>query len=131
MSKQEIFEAIKEIMKNDGYDERDVLTLTYETRIFHDLGVLGDTVDEFFNPILVKFPFDYSQFDSSNFFPSEFSDYAMEDAWLTRPLFEKYWPELSWFKNKKKRLELAAAKYSPFTIADLIDAIKVGELRLR
>lgn len=88
--------------------------LALDTRLFHDLDLFGDDADEFFMEFGKRFKVDVSVFPISEFFPEEKFASLLD-------IFKYFWSPRSLSSEEK-------AAFRPLTIADLIQAVKIGVL---
>jgi hypothetical protein len=74
----EVFSYLREL----GYSERRIASMSMNTRLFHDLGIYGDSAIEDTQLLLEKFGVDLSGFDFAKYFPPEFEGRNKFEAFL-------------------------------------------------
>lgn len=74
----EVYLYLKEL----GYSEQEMTGMTMNTRLFHDLGLYGDTAEEEIWLLQKKFDVDLSDFNFARYFPPEFEGKNKLEAFI-------------------------------------------------
>jgi hypothetical protein len=101
-------------LKELGYPERKIANWSMETRMYHDLGLYGDSAIEDVGFLAARFCVDMSNFVFDDYFPPEFEG----RNWLEAVIFSSI-PFLHRVLRRRKT-------YRPLTLRMIDEAMKVG-----
>ncbi|QRY57117.1 DUF1493 family protein [Sphingobacterium siyangense] len=97
---------LRELLQEYSYSD---VYFSADARLYHDLNIFGDDASEFLNAFKSQFNVNLSEFNFSEYFPSE-GDNILPNIFR-------------FLIGKKKKI------YKPLTIYHLIEAIELGYLK--
>jgi hypothetical protein len=95
-----------------GYSEQEIVHMSTNTRLFHDLGVYGDAAEDAIWLLEKKFGVGLSEFQFDRYFPPEFEGRNKFDAFVRNIA-----------TPRESRLINDRGKYEPLTLGMLNSAI--------
>ncbi|MGM4896965.1 DUF1493 family protein [Tardiphaga sp. 839_C3_N1_4] len=98
-----------------GYRAHELAPLHMGTRLFHDLGLYGDSSDDVMAMLQNKFGIDLSDFPFDRYFPPEFEGKTRFQAFL-----------LNLRMPLQSRLIRDRTKFEPLTLQQIDDAMRAG-----
>lgn len=103
---------LREYLKRCGLPERKISHCSSGTRMYHDLGLYGDTAEACIEVLVDRYQVDVSGFDFEKFFPPEFEG----KNWLTRTFL--------WIIPFARGAARRCAEYLPLTLEMIETAIR-------
>ena len=107
-------DAVYSFLNALGYSERKIARWTMETRLYHDLGLYGDSAIEDMDFLAARFSVDMSNFVFDYYFPPQFEGRNRVEAVLFNSI-----PFLHRILRRRRA-------YRPLTIRMIDEAMKVG-----
>ncbi|EAA9518811.1 DUF1493 family protein [Salmonella enterica] len=99
------------------FSEKEMAFLTYDTRLFHDLHLFGDTAEDVLEILQREFNVDMSPFQFNKYFPAEFSkDVKYIDKLNTLLFFKLDILASKYFTSIKKKVDEIYGNYHPLTL---------------
>ncbi|QIR26887.1 MULTISPECIES: DUF1493 family protein [Kluyvera] len=104
-------------LKTARFSEKEIALLTYDTRLFHDLDLFGDTAENILEILQREFNVDMSSFKFDKYFPTEYSQDVKHIDKLNTLLFFKFNAiARKHFLNIKEKVDGIYANYRPITL---------------
>lgn len=104
-------------LKKARFSEKEIALLTYDTRLFHDLDLFGDTAEDVLEILQREFNVDMSSFNFDKYFPAEFSkDVKYIDKLNTLLFFKLNAIARKHFLSIKEKVDEIYVNYHPITL---------------
>jgi hypothetical protein len=97
-----------------GYSERHIDRLRMDTRLFHDLGLYGDSAEEDMEILQTKFGVDMAGFKFGEYFPPQFEGRTRLEA-----IVFYFIPLLAWRRRQR-------STYMPLTLQMIERSMRAG-----
>ena len=97
-----------------GYSPQRISRMNAETRLFHDLGLYGDDIEEMFEVMQSRFEVNLSTMPLAKYFPGEF-----QHRWLS-----VFSPLAPWFWKMRFAVQWRDDRYPPITLAMIERTLK-------
>ncbi|HAT2607830.1 TPA: DUF1493 family protein [Kluyvera intermedia] len=108
---------IIDFLKKARFTEKEIALLTYDTRLFHDLELFGDTAEDILEILPREFYVDMSSFQFNTYFPDEFSkNVKCIDRLNTLLFFKLNTIAREYFISTKKKVDEIYGNYHPITL---------------
>ncbi|EDT2963577.1 TPA: DUF1493 family protein [Salmonella enterica] len=116
---------ILEFLRVARFSEKEIATYTYDTRLFHDLNLFGDTAEDVFEILHETFNVELTGFTFDEYFPVEFSeDVACMDNLEILLFFRLNFILKNVCKNLTRKVDEIHDKYKPITLYMVEESIK-------
>ncbi|ECG1337010.1 hypothetical protein DS259_23865 [Salmonella enterica subsp. indica] len=104
-------------LKKARFSGKEIALLTYDTRLFHDLDLFGDTAEDVLEILQREFHVDMSPFKFDKYFPTELSkDVQYIDKLNTLLFFKLNVIARKYFINTKHKVDKIYENYAPITL---------------
>lgn len=119
--------VILEFLRVARFSDKEIATFTYDTRLFHDLNLFGDTAEDIFEILHEVFNVELTSFIFDEYFPVEFSeDVACIDNLGIFLFFRLDLILKNVFKKLTRKVDEIHDKYKPITLHMVEESIKKG-----
>jgi hypothetical protein len=107
-------DKVYQYLKELGYSERHIDGLRMDSRLFHDLGLYGDSAEEDMEILQTKFGVDMASFKFGDYFPSQF-----EGRTKLETIIFYFIPLLAWWRRRR-------TSYVPLTLQMIERSMRAG-----
>lgn len=108
-------------LKKARFSEKEMALLTYDTRLFHDLNLFGDTAEDVLEILQREFNVNMSSFQFNKYFPAKFSqDVKYIDKLNALLFFKLNIIARNYFISIKEKVDKIYGTYHPITL-DMIE----------